>query len=160
MRFVKAGLRRGCEEVFPALRDPDAGGAHRALLCAHPLPSSPSARSALGVAAPVPLWFCRGPGTWLGQGLEPRDGAWRWVWSGRWGGWAGWVLRWSSRLTEGQGGASRGAEPSSGAACVLAGAPFSLISAQAITRQRTLLPLCCPQPFVVLAPSLSFRLNH
>lgn len=51
----------------------------------------------------------------------------------------------SRRLTRGQGVASQGAEPSSRATCFLAAVPFSLISLQAITEQRTLLPFC-PHP--------------
>lgn len=63
-----------------------------------------------------------------------------------WAGGLGRRLCRSSRLTRGQGGVSRGAEPSSGAASFLAGAPFPLVSLQAITGQRTLLPFCCPRP--------------
>lgn len=131
------------------MKDPGAGGARRALFCARPLLSNPSvgalcprgrgARPSLVLPRPRNL---AGTGTGaagrrLEVGVEREAG---------WLGWLGRRLCRSSRLTRGQGGASRGAEPSSGAACVLAGAPFSLIHLQATTRQRTLLPFCCPQP--------------
>lgn len=105
--MAKAGLLRGRAAVFPAWREPGAGPC-----CARARrPCSASERSALGVAAPVPLCFCcslahRGPGAGLGQGREPRDSAWRWVRSGR-PGWRAGGLGRASRTDPG----SRRGEP-------------------------------------------------
>lgn len=103
---------RGGTAVFPARREPGAGGAHGALLSAHPLPAT---RAAPPPAPPSGSWCpslpcsavasptgARVPG-W-GQGREPRDERLRWVQNGRPGaGRAGRLLGQPRRRTPGRG---------------------------------------------------------
>lgn len=122
----QGGAAEGPSRGFPSLERARRGRrAQVRVVRASAARAAPPERSALGVAAPVPFWFCcslahRGPRAGLGQGREPRDSAWRWVRIGR-PGWRadglGRRLGRAIRLTRGQGGARRGAKASSGAAC-------------------------------------------
>lgn len=164
----QGGAAKGPSRGFPSLERARRG--QRAQVRVVRAPAARAAtpeRSALGVAAPVPFWFCcslahRGPGAGLGQGREPRDSAWRWVRIGRPGwrvdGLCGRLGR-AIRLTRDQGGARRGAEASSGAACSRSMLPDTPPDCLPPGRRHSspfaagsLLTL---SPFVALAPSLS-----